>query len=139
MILFYIFPGTSFITGNLFRGLIQVASWKIVWAVLSAMLRALAFGNIYQTEGSYVTLIVLNFIIAIAMLLTPAIVKATVGEGTHSMAQGLGAGSVAVMMALPARAALIKAKAVSSFSTVSRPISQGYQNFRNELNRNKKP
>jgi hypothetical protein len=131
MILFYIFPQTSFITSNLFRGLIQVASWKIVWAILSAMLRALAFGNIYQTEGSYVTLIVLNFIIALAMILTPSIVKATVGEGTHSMAQSLSAGSVAVMVALPAKAALVKAKVASGFNSASRPIFQGYQNFRN--------
>ena len=69
------------------------------------MLKALAFGNIYQTEGSYVTLMVLNFIIAIAMICTPIIVKSIVGEGTHSMAQTLGAGSVAAMIALPARAA----------------------------------
>ena len=131
MILFYIFPQTSFITGNLFRGLIQVASWKIVWAILSAMLRALAFGNIYQTEGSYVTLIVLNFIIALAMLLTPSIVKSTVGEGTHSMAQSLGAGAVTMMVALPSRAAFVKSKVASGFTTISRPISQGYQNFRN--------
>jgi hypothetical protein len=131
MILFYIFPQTAHITGNLFKGLIEVASWKIVWALLSAMLRALAFGNIYQTEGSYVTLIVLNFIIALAMIMTPMIVKSIVGGGSHSMAQSLGTGSVAVMMALPAKVALVKAKAISGAATVSRPISQGYQNFRN--------
>jgi hypothetical protein len=131
MILLYIFPQTAHITGNLFKSLIQVASWKIVWALLSAMLRALAFGNIYQTEGSYVTLIVLNFIIALAMIMTPSIVKSIVGEGAHSMAQSLGPGSVAVMMALPAKAALVKAKAVSGVAAVSRPISQGYQNLRN--------
>jgi hypothetical protein len=132
MILFYIFPQTAFITGNLFRGLIQVASWKIVWALLSAMLRALAFGNIYQTEGSYITLIVLNFIIALAMLLTPAIVKSTVGEGTHAMAQSLGAGTVAVMMALPARALLIKTKVVSEATTASRAFVQTYRNLRSK-------
>ena len=120
MILFYIFPKTSYITANLFKSLIQVASWKIAWALLSAMLKSLALGNIYQTEGSYVTLIVLNFVIAIAMILTPMIVKSTIGEGTQAMAETLGAGAVASVVALPGRAAVAK-------DMIARPISRGYK------------
>ena len=144
MILFYVFPQTSHITGNLFKGLIQVASWKIAWAILSAMLKALAFGNIYQTEGSYVTLIVLNFVIAIAMILTPSILKSTVGEGTHAMAQTLGVGAVATMVSLPSRIAMLKANVMSGASIASRPVTRGYQvyqsyrarkNQSNEINR----
>ncbi len=71
LILFYIFPSTAGITKNLYRGLIEVAIWKIIWAVQSAMLTRFSIGDIYRTEGSYITLIVLNLVIAIGMLFTP--------------------------------------------------------------------
>ncbi len=129
LILFYIFPKTAHITGNLFKSLIQVASWKICWAILSAMLRSLSFGNIYATEGSYITLIVLNFVIAIAMLLTPMIVKSVAGEGAHAMAETLGAGAIASMVALPGRVAYMKVKATQSAQSISRPMIQRYQAY----------
>ena len=66
LLLFNLFPSTSAISKNLFRGMIEVASWKIVWAILGAMLTALSFGEMYRSEGSYIELIVMNFVIAIA-------------------------------------------------------------------------
>ena len=129
MILFYIFPKTSYMTGNLFKGLIEVASWKIIWSILSAMLTSLSFGNIYQTEGHYVTLIVLNFMIALAMLMTPMIVKSIVGEGAQAMAGMLGAASVASMAAIPARAAAVAAKTKAASQRVTSPIIQRYQAY----------
>ncbi len=129
MILFYIFPKTSYMTGNLFKGLIEVASWKIIWSILSAMLTALSFGNIYQTEGHYATLIVLNFVIALAMLMTPMIVKSIVGEGAQAMAGTLGAASVASMAAIPARAAAVAAKTKAASQRVTSPIIQRYQAY----------
>lgn len=129
MILFYIFPKTSYMTGNLFKGLIEVASWKIIWAILSAMLTSLSFGNIYQTEGHYATLIVLNFVIALAMLMTPMIVKSIVGEGAQALAGTLGAASVASMAAIPARAAAVTAKTRAVSQRVTSPIIRQYQNY----------
>jgi hypothetical protein len=107
LLLFNLFPSTSNITANLFRGMIEVASWKIVWAILGAMLTALSFGKIYQVEGNYIVLIAMNFIIAVAMLSTPKIVSAIVGHGLHSEASGLGAIAVAAAVAAPARALLV--------------------------------
>lgn len=129
MILFYIFPKTSYMTGNLFKGLIEVASWKIIWSILSAMLTALSFGNIYKTEGQYATLIVLNFVIALAMLMTPMIVKSIVGEGAQAMAGTLGAASVASMAAIPARAAAVTAKTKAASQRITTPIIQRYQAY----------
>lgn len=74
LLLFNLFPATGNITANLFRGMIEVACWKIVWAILGAMLASLAFGDAYKTEGAYVTIVVMNFVIAIAMLATPLFV-----------------------------------------------------------------
>lgn len=53
LLLFNLFKGTSHITANLFKAMIQVASWKIVWAILGVMLVSLSFGKMYAVEGSY--------------------------------------------------------------------------------------
>jgi hypothetical protein len=108
LLLFNLFASTSQITVNLFRGMIEVASWKIVWAILGAMLTALSFSKIYQIEGNYIVLIAMNFIIAVAMLMTPKIVNSLVGHGFHSEATGLGVVATAAAVAAPARAIMMK-------------------------------
>ncbi len=105
LILFTLFQGTVSIPINLFKSLIEVASYKIIWAVLSAMLTSLAFGNAYAADGNYVTIIVLNFVIALAMLGTPLVVKSLVGGGLANMSETLGAGAVMAMVAAPTKAA----------------------------------
>ena len=101
LLLFNLFSVTSQITVNLFKGMIEVASWKIVWAILGAMLAALSFGDIYRIEGDYVTLIVMNFIIAIAMLMTPMMVRSLIGGGLQQMSSSLGAATVATFATAP--------------------------------------
>ena len=110
MILCYIFPETSKITSNLYRGLIEVACWKILWAIMSAMLTSLSFGNIYQTEGSYLTLMILNFIIAIGLICTPLLMKSLVGPGIESTAQTIGTTAAMTMLALPGKMVAAKMK-----------------------------
>lgn len=117
LLLFNLFEGTQQITKNLFKGMIEVACWKIVWAILGAMLAALSFGDAYRAEGSYLVLIVMNFVIAIAMLMTPSMVKSLVGGGIQSMSSAIGAASVAAMAAAPARAATMAATSRNAIST----------------------
>lgn len=105
LIAFNLFRGTQMITINLFKSMIEVASYKIVWAVMSAMITCLAFGDAYAADGNYLTVVLLNFVIALAMLGTPLIVKSLVGSGLSSMAGSLGAGAVVAMVSLPAKAA----------------------------------
>lgn len=81
LLLFNLFKGTSHITANLFKAMIQVAAWKIVWAVLGVMLVSMSFGKLYTVEGSYITLTLMNVVIALAMLTTPLLVKSLVGTG----------------------------------------------------------
>ena len=121
MLLFNLFQGTSQITVNLFKGMIEVASWKIVWAILGAMLTALSLGDAYKTDGNYVVLIVMNFVIAVAMLMTPMIVRSIVGQGFHSMSSTLGPAAGAAMVAAPARAATVV--------TTSREVLSNTSNF----------
>lgn len=117
LLLFNLFEGTQQITKNLFKGMIEVACWKIVWAILGAMLAALSFGDAYRAEGSYLVLIVMNFVIAIAMLMTPSMVKSIVGGGIQSMSSALGAASVAAMAAAPARAAMVASTSRNALSS----------------------
>ena len=117
LLLFNLFEGTQQITKNLFKGMIEVACWKIVWAILGAMLAALSYGDAYRAEGSYLVLIVMNFVIAIAMLMTPSMVKSLVGGGMQSMSSAIGAASVAAMAAAPARAATMAATSRNAIST----------------------
>lgn len=99
LILFHMFEGTQQITRNLFVGMIEVASWKIVWAILGSMLTALSFGDAYQAEGSYLTLVVMNFVIATAMLMTPKMVRSISSGGVQSMSSSIGTAAVAIMAA----------------------------------------
>ena len=135
MILCYIFPRTAGITANLYRGLIEVACWKIIWAVMSAMLTSLSFGNIYRTEGSYLTLIVMNFVIAIAMLFTPMIMRSLIGEGVQAAAQTIGTTAALAMVALPAKMATAHQVSREVLSNTRAYAGHKVQSIQNKINR----
>ena len=116
LLLFNLFPATGNITANLFRGMIEVACWKIVWAILGAMLASLAFGDTYRTEGAYVTIVVMNFVIAIAMLATPLFVKSIGSQGAQAMASGIGQQAVAAIAAVPTKGMSYAIKSKAAFS-----------------------
>ena len=105
VLLFHLFSPK--ITLNLFRSLIEVASWNVVWSVLSAMLTALPFGNAYMADGNYLTVIVLNFVIALAMLGTPLIVHALIGNGLAAVTGGLGPAALTTMLVAPNKATAV--------------------------------
>jgi len=134
LLLFNLFASTSQITINLFKGMMEVASWKIVWAILGAMLTALSFGDAYKAEGNYLTLIVMNFVIAIAMLATPMMVKSLVGSGLQSMSSTLGATAVAAMVAAPTRAAMVATKSRKALNATSSFARNQVQRFQRPKN-----
>lgn len=136
MILCYVFPKTASITENLYRGLIEVACWKIIWAVMSAMLTSLSFGDIYRTEGSYVTLIVMNFVVAIAMLFTPVIMRSLIGEGVQATAKTIGTTAAVAAVALPMKLERLTSMSREALSRTSGFAAQKYQNIQNRFNRN---
>lgn len=134
MILCYIFPKTAGITANLYRGLIEVACWKILWAIMSAMLTSLSFGNIYRTDGSYLTLIVMNFVIAIALLFTPKVMHSLIGEGVQATAQTIGTTAVLTAVALPGKMLAAKAITREVLSNTRAFASHKLQSIQNKLN-----
>jgi hypothetical protein len=102
LLLFHVF--SSQVTVNLFRSMFEVASWKVVWSILSVILKSLPFGTWYAMEGAYLTIIVLNFVIAICMVGTPLVVRSLFGNGFAAMAGGLTGATAAAMLAGPAKA-----------------------------------
>jgi hypothetical protein len=119
LILFHLFEGTSHITKNLFIGMIEVASWKIVWSILGAMLTSLSFGDAYAAEGSYLTLVVMNFVIATAMLMTPMMVKSISSGGIQSMSSKMGAATAAAVVAGPSQVAKLASMEKTSRSVIA--------------------
>lgn len=135
LILFHMFEGTSQITKNLFSGMIEVACWKIVWAILGAMLTALAFGDAYQAEGSYITLVVMNFVIASAMLMTPLLVKSLYAKGLTSMAGPIGAMAGGAIVAGPswvAKAATAEKTSRAAIGSASSFIGSSFKSSRTQ-------
>lgn len=138
LLLFNLFQSTSQITVNLFKGMCEVASWKIVWAILGAMLTALSFGEAYKAEGNYLTLIVMNFMIALAMLATPLVVRSIVGSGFQSISSTLGPATVAAMSAAPARALMVSTRAKDTLQATQSYVRSGFDRLRAQPNKQRK-
>lgn len=135
LLLFNLFEGTKEITKNLFKGMIEVACWKIVWAILGAMLTALSFGEAYRAEGGYITIIVLNFVIAIAMLMTPMMVSSLAGKGLASMSTTLSTGAIAAMSVGPAKAMALGKIARSTIGNTGSNITHRKSSYKNWHNK----
>ena len=75
LILGLLFDSSSGITKGLFKNMFQISSWPIIWAILSAFLKALPFATGYSMEAGLITVITLNLIIAVALLFSPFIVS----------------------------------------------------------------
>lgn len=69
------------------------------------MLIALPFGAAYAADGNYLTLIILNVIIGLAMFLTPFIVNMLVGNSFSAIMTSLGPIAASTLMTGPAKAA----------------------------------
>ncbi len=75
LILATLFESASGVTRALFKSMIQVSCWPIIWAILSAFLKALPFSHTYYMDPNQITVITLNLIIAIALLFSPFLVS----------------------------------------------------------------
>jgi hypothetical protein len=105
MIAFYILPQTAAMTGGLFRTLFEVATWKIVWAVLGTLLWSTALHD-FQVKGqNFITLLALTLMLAFSILLTPLVVRNLISGALSSIATqtaGLAALGLSAGFASPA-------------------------------------
>lgn len=130
LIALYVLPVTASATSGLFRSLIEVASWKIVWSVIATLLWSTALSQINQ-DGSHVSFlsaICFNIILAGSLLLTPFVVHALAGGGLAQMGKDLSSLAIGGMTITPSRT-IGATKALGS-----KTISQG----KNYFSRNQK-
>jgi hypothetical protein len=98
LIVFFVLPSTAHITSALYRALIEVCAWKIVWATLAALLWSSALSEINKTDVNFLTVICLNLLLALSLLFTPIIVNMLASKGLSgaaSSAMGMAAGAAA--------------------------------------------
>lgn len=74
LILCSLFDSSAGVTKGLFKNMIQISAWPIIWSILSAFLKALPFVSTYKMEGGLITIVTLNLIIAVALLFSPFII-----------------------------------------------------------------
>lgn len=89
MILMYVSRQTSFVTANLYRGLINVVTWKILWSILGVMLLKLATAPEVGNWDNFLTAILVNLCIGVSMLFVPFAAKSLLGDGMSSAASAL--------------------------------------------------
>lgn len=89
MILCYIPPITAGIVGNLYRGLVSVATWKILWTLLGSLLLKLAITPKDAGIDNVFLSMVMNLLIGVSMLLIPLFTKSLIGDGLQSASAAL--------------------------------------------------
>ena len=89
MILMYVSKRTSFVTANLYRGLINVILWKALWSILGVMLLKFATNPEVGDLESFLTTIMINLCIGLSMLFIPLTTKSLLHDGLSSSASAL--------------------------------------------------
>ncbi len=119
LIVLFVLPSTSQVTKSLYKSLIEIALWKVVWSILATLLWSFALSKINHSEQQipFVTVIFLNLILAGSILMTPTVVHALANGGFSALAGaagGLVAGSTMMAPKMFATAALNKAKPLAA-------------------------
>ena len=144
MILMYVSRTTSFVTVNLYKGLINVVSWKILWSILAVMLLKLATAPQVGNWDNFLTSILINLCIGISMLFIPFATKSLINDGMASAASALAVVPTAATGAFIKEAAIKQGKKLSSmgidrsksaFNSVKRPITQNLQMAKQRIGR----
>lgn len=89
MILMFISRHTAHVTASLYKGLIQVVVWKILWSVLGVLLLKLAVQPEVSGLDDYLMSIVVNLCIGISMLFIPLTTRSLISDGMNQVANTL--------------------------------------------------
>lgn len=81
-----ILPGASGMLGRWFMGLLEIALWPVLAAVVFEMLARAGMGHIYsESAGDFVALFCANIIFVVTVALIPAFTSRLVGNGFAAM------------------------------------------------------
>ncbi len=116
----YVLPATAQGTSAMFRSMIEVSLWKVVWASMSALLWSTALSDINnpQYHIDFLTAIVLNLMLTLSVLITPIVVRGLFSSGISGVASNL-QNMLMAAAALTPMSVIGKAKSVGSL-----PISK---------------
>ena len=91
MILCYIPEQTASISKNLYKGLLTVVSWKILWSILGVLLLKLAVEPTTEDSENLIKVAVINLCIALSIMLVPLFSKSLLGDGLTSFTSSIAA------------------------------------------------
>ncbi|MGE4107746.1 MAG: hypothetical protein AB7F66_11065 [Bacteriovoracia bacterium] len=141
LIALFILPSTAVATKALYRSLFEVCAWKIVWAVLAALLWSSALGEMNKPEHNinFLTVIAYNLILAASLLFTPIVVTALTSKGMASMASSMMGMAAGAALFNPGKLATATVK--KGASTGSEAVGSGYsqlkENYFQDTNKKK--
>ena len=138
LIAFYVLPVTSKITSALYRSLFMVASWKVVWCVLAAILWSAALIDLEQLskEANFLTICIFNIMLAFSLLFTPFVANSFLSQGIASITPKVGTAAVGVLgMGAKHIMKFVKSQGPGAKERLSRGFKNQYT--RNPMNRNK--
>ena len=90
MILMYVSKKTAFVTSSLYKGLINVATWEVLWAILAVLLLKMTTAYEGDNHGFLLTA-TMNLCIGASMLFIPFTTKSLIGDGLTTAASALSA------------------------------------------------
>lgn len=98
MILCHIPESTANVCKNLYKGLLTVISWKLLWSILSILLLKLAAEQTTENSDNAINTAIINLSIALSILFIPFFSKSLIGDGLSGVATGIAgtAGAIAL-------------------------------------------
>ncbi len=115
----FVLPATSKATVVLFQSMIEVCLWKITWSVLAALLWSFALSQINKPEYGidFTSAILINFMLAFSVVVTPLVVRGLMFAGVSSVSASLGGAILGVAALTPT------SMASSVKNNVKRPLN----------------
>lgn len=138
----FVLPSTAGATSMMFRSMIEVSLWKVVWAAMSALLWSTALSSINNPEYNvdFLTAIVLNFMLALSVLMTPSLVRGLFSTGVSGVASGLQNTLMAAAAMTPMGVTgQVKAAAILPVSKMTSRFKDSSQNRNNQIQNRKVP
>ncbi len=128
MILMFVSRHTSYVTMSLYKGLIQVVLWKVLWSILGVLLLKLAMQPDVSGTEDYLMSIILNLCIGVCMLFIPLATRSLISDGMSSVASTLSmiptvAAAGAMKVAASRFAGKVKGSVVSAGKFATKPIT----------------
>lgn len=124
MILMFVSRHTEYVTMSLYKGLVQVVIWKILWSILGVLLLKLAMQPEITGLEDYIMSIVVNLCIGFSMLFIPIATRSLVSDGMSSVASSLAAvPAIAAGGAIKVAAAKYGGKIAGAAAFAAKPVT----------------